>query len=82
MKEKLKNLTYRAARFAPAKNNEIKYRNKFIISHLAKLSITHSFFELQTLDFVWKLVWTVPTNYEIFLVRGIRRGGGLRGAKG
>ena len=25
-----------------------------------KLSITHSFFELQSPDFAWKFVWTVP----------------------
>ena len=29
-----------------------------------KLSITHSFFELETPDFAWKFVWTVWTNYE------------------
>ena len=27
-------------------------------------AITHPFFELQTPDFAWKFVWTVPTNYE------------------
>ena len=27
-------------------------------------AITRSFFELQTPDFAWKFVWTVPTNYE------------------
>ena len=26
--------------------------------------ITQPFFELQTPDFAWKFVWTVPTNYE------------------
>ena len=25
-------------------------------------AITRSFFELQTSDFAWKFVWTVPTN--------------------
>ena len=25
---------------------------------------TKTFFELQTPYFAWKLVWTVPTNYE------------------
>ncbi len=29
-----------------------------------KLSITHSFFELQSPDFVWKFVWTVRTKYK------------------
>ena len=29
-----------------------------------KLSITHSFFELQTPDFAWKFVWIVRTNYK------------------
>ena len=27
-----------------------------------KLSITHSFFELQSPDFAWKFVWSVRTN--------------------
>ena len=27
-------------------------------------AITQPFFELQTPDFAWKFVWTVPTNYE------------------
>ena len=31
-----------------------------------KLSITHSFFELQSPDFAWKFVWTVRTNLKIF----------------
>ena len=26
-------------------------------------SITKPFFELQTPDFAWKFVWTVPTNH-------------------
>ena len=29
-----------------------------------KLSITHSFFELQTPDFAWKFVWIFRTNYK------------------
>ena len=29
-----------------------------------KLSITHSFFELQSPDFAWKFVWTVRTKYK------------------
>ena len=28
-----------------------------------KLSITRSFFELDTPDFAWKFVWTVRTKY-------------------
>ena len=28
-----------------------------------KVSITHSFFELETPDFAWKFVWTVRTKY-------------------
>ena len=43
--------------------------------------VTQPFFELQTPDFAWNFVWTVSTNYEIFLVRGVRRGG-LRGVMG
>ena len=31
---------------------------------IAKLSITHSFLELQSPDFAWKFVWTVQTNFE------------------
>ena len=30
-----------------------------------------SFFELQTPDFAWKFVWTVPTNYEKKVVKKI-----------
>ena len=44
--------------------------------------VTQPYFELQTPDFAWKFVWIVLTNYEIFLVRGARRGGVLRGIKG
>ena len=43
--------------------------------------VTQPFFEIQTPDFAWKFIWTVPTNYEIFLARGVTRGG-LRGVKG
>ena len=32
-----------------------------------KLSITRSFFELQSPDFAWKLIWTVQTNFEKIL---------------
>ena len=28
-----------------------------------KLSITRLFFELETPDFAWKFVWTIPTKY-------------------
>ena len=34
---------------------------------IAKLSITRSCLELQSPDFACKLVWTVQTNFEIFL---------------
>ena len=34
---------------------------------IAKLSITCSFLELQSPDFVWQFVWTVRTNFENFL---------------
>ena len=34
------------------------------MSSFVPSAITHSFFELQTPDFAWKFVWTVPTNYE------------------
>ena len=30
-----------------------------------KLSITHSFFELQTPDFAWKFIWTVQPNDKV-----------------
>ena len=29
-----------------------------------KLSISPSFFELQTPNFAWKFVWTIRTNYK------------------
>ena len=29
----------------------------------SKVSITHSFFELETPDFAWKFVWTVRKKY-------------------
>ena len=35
---------------------------KQIGRHIAKLSITHSFLELQTPDFVWKLLWIARRN--------------------
>ena len=34
------------------------------MSSFVPSAITQPFFELQTPDFVWKFVWTVPTNYE------------------
>ena len=53
-----------------------------IVSSFVPSAITQPFFELQTPDFAWKFVWTVPTNYEIFfLVRGVRRGG-VQGRQG
>ena len=42
------------------------------MSSFVPSAITRPFFELQTPDFAWKFVWTVPTNYEIFLVLGVR----------
>ena len=35
-----------------------------IVSSFVPSAITRPFFELQTPDFAWKFVWTVPTNYE------------------
>ena len=32
-------------------------------------AITQPFFELQTPDFAWRFVWTVPTNYEKKIVK-------------
>ena len=34
------------------------------VSSFVPSAITQPFFELQTPDFAWKFVWTVPTNYE------------------
>ena len=33
------------------------------MSSFVPSAITRPFFELQTPDFAWKFVWTVPTNY-------------------
>ena len=33
---------------------------------ITKLSITHSFLELQSPDFAWKFVWIVRTTLEFF----------------
>ena len=35
-----------------------------------RLGVTQPFFELQTPDFTWKFILTVPTKYEKKLVRG------------
>ena len=35
---------------------------------MAKLSITHSFLELQTPDFAWNFQWTVWSNLDFFLI--------------
>ena len=35
-----------------------------VVTLLCNYAITQPFFEQQTPDFVWKFVWTVPTNYE------------------
>ena len=37
--------------------------NNNIVSSFVSSAITQPFFELQTPDFAWKFVWTVPTNY-------------------
>ena len=34
------------------------------MSSFVPSAITQPFFKLQTPDFAWKFVWTVPTNYE------------------
>ena len=44
-------------------------------------AMTPPFFELQTPDFAWQFVWTVPTNYEFFFGQG-RQKGGCSGASG
>ena len=36
--------------------------------------VTTPFLELQTSNFAWKFIWTVPTHYEKKIVRGVRRG--------
>ena len=42
-----------------------RYRSSiYIVSSFVPSAITQPFFELQTPDFAWKFVWTVPTNYE------------------
>ena len=51
------------------------FKNKMVAKKqngppIKKLSITHSFLELQSPDFAWKFIWTVRTNYEKKLVRG------------
>ena len=38
-----------------------------------KLSITHSFFELQTPDFAWKFVWIVQINYKSTKVQKVQK---------
>ena len=37
---------------------------QYLINFLHNYAITHKFFELQTPDFAWKIVWIVQTNYE------------------
>ena len=39
------------------------------MSSFVPSAITQPFFELQTPDFAWKFVWTVPTNYEKKIVK-------------
>ena len=53
-----------------------------IVSSFVPSAITQPFFELQTPDFAWKFVWTVPTNYEIFFWSGASEGGVFRGVRG
>ena len=36
-----------------------------IVYSFVPTAITQSFFELQTPDFAWKFIWTVPTNFVI-----------------
>ena len=36
-------------------------------------------FELQTPDFAWKFIWTVPKNYENFFGQGRQKGEGVSG---
>ena len=38
-----------------------------------KLSITRSFFELQSSDFAWKFVWTVRIRYESTKVQEVQK---------
>ena len=40
-----------------------------IVFSFVPSAITQPFFELQTPDFAWKFVWTVPTNYEKKIVK-------------
>merc|ERR1712105_537895 len=35
-------------------------------AEITKLSITHSFFELETPDLAWKFVWTIRTKYKTY----------------
>ena len=44
--------------------DDIVYTSSSIVSSFVPSAITQPFFELQTPDFAWKFVWTVPTNYE------------------
>merc|ERR1712173_226060 len=55
-------VSWREARSSISEVFQLFLHSFIIISHLAKLSITHSFFELQTPDFAWKFVWKVQTN--------------------
>ena len=50
-----------------------KWRRRYV-----NYAITQPFFELQTPDFAWKFIWTVPTNYEKKISQG-RQNGASRG---
>ena len=45
------------------------------MSSFVPSAISQSFFELQTPDFAWKFVWTVPMNYEKKFGQGCQKGG-------
>ena len=36
------------------------------MAEITKLSITRSFFELETPDLAWKFVWTIRTKYKTY----------------
>ena len=49
--------------------NHLEMMSKCPLSYLVQ------FFELQTPDFAWKFVWTVPTNYDNFFWSEVSEGG-------
>merc|ERR1712105_96018 len=44
-----------------------------IVFSFVPSAITQPFFELQTPDFAWKFVWTVPTNYKSTKVQKVQK---------